>query len=383
MSSVDPLLTALDTSGEGAIARKLTEEMFEGLCLTPARRALQNEWIVKNAAPAVDLMEALRVVFSPSTFDQIVDTTVLPKIQLAVSTWSPTTDAVPIHSWIHPWLPLLRSKISCVFPEIRRKLGQALVSWDATDISALTVLSPWKGVFDQSSMDQLLLRSIIPKLVTCLRSLVINPQGQDLTCFRAVMVWADLLPRLHFVSLLEGEFFLKWTQVLVTWLNANPDFEEVTNWYLGWKSEFSQELLEEPHILACFNSALQLMSDALTAHAGAGVGIPPGVAENVSYYRVVEQRNLESAALKRISEIQRPVTSRGGSIAVSFKEVIETFAQNSGVDFIPKHGKFHGGKQVWQFGSRLCYIDQNVVYYHNDKKEWNPIGLEELLLIAK
>lgn len=55
---------------------------------------------------------------------------------------------------------------------------QVLVEWHPSDGSALVILSPWVGVFDAKSMEQLLLRSIMPKLVQALHDLVIDPNNQ-------------------------------------------------------------------------------------------------------------------------------------------------------------------------------------------------------------
>eukprot|EP01041_Mallomonas_annulata_P000909 gene909-1764_t len=382
--SWETLLRSLVRTGEGTIAKELMHESLASICLPVARRALTNEWVVNDAAPAADLLETLRVILSTSDYEQLIDATILPKIQSAVSVWSSTTDPIPIHSWIHPWLPLLKSKLSCVFPEIRRKLSTALHVWDPSDSTALVVLRPWMGVFDQSSMDQLLIRSIIPKLVSHLRELVINPQNQNIIQFTTVMTWVDVLPRIHFLSLIEGEFFPQWMRVLVTWLNSKePDFEEVTNWYIGWKSLFTSELLEDPHLVSLFNIALQLMSDSLSLEEGAVLSIPQQIIQNSSYYKVIELRNTEAAAMRRIKEIERPQSSRGASVAVSFKEVVEAYAESSGILFLPKEGKIYEGKQIWIFGNKLCYLDQNVVFYNNGRDNWSPIALEDLLAIAK
>lgn len=37
----------------------------------------------------------------------VLENMILPKIQLEVEQWDPLTDLVPIHLWIHPWLPYL------------------------------------------------------------------------------------------------------------------------------------------------------------------------------------------------------------------------------------------------------------------------------------
>ena len=52
------------------------------------------------------------------------------------------------------------------------------MEWHPSDMSAHVILSPWAGVFDAHGMEQLLLRSIMPKLVQTLEQLVIDPNNQ-------------------------------------------------------------------------------------------------------------------------------------------------------------------------------------------------------------
>lgn len=52
------------------------------------------------------------------------------------------------------------------------------MEWHPSDMSAHVILSPWAGVFDAHGMEQLLLRSIMPKLVQTLKQLVIDPNNQ-------------------------------------------------------------------------------------------------------------------------------------------------------------------------------------------------------------
>ena len=60
---------------------------------------------------------------------------ILPKLQSEVDLWDPLTDTVPIHSWIHPWLPLMGARLQPLFAPIRHKLAAALTNWHASDVS--------------------------------------------------------------------------------------------------------------------------------------------------------------------------------------------------------------------------------------------------------
>lgn len=48
--------------------------------------------------------------------------------------------------------------------------------------------------------------------------------------------------------ILDKFFFPRWLQTLALWLNHNPDYAQVTEWYSGWKRMISEELLNQPSI---------------------------------------------------------------------------------------------------------------------------------------
>lgn len=71
---------------------------------------------------------------------------------------------MPIHSWIHPWLPLLQSRLEPLYPPIRSKLSNALQRWHPSDASARLILQPWKDVFTPGAWEAFMVKNIIPKL---------------------------------------------------------------------------------------------------------------------------------------------------------------------------------------------------------------------------
>lgn len=115
-------------------------------------------------------------------FESAVDQLLVPRLRQEVEAWQPRQDPVPIHQWLHPWLPIVgENKLDVLYPTIRHKLAVALEPWNATDSSALSILRPWSKVFDATGWHQLMSRCIVPKLSIALRSFVVNPANQGAT----------------------------------------------------------------------------------------------------------------------------------------------------------------------------------------------------------
>lgn len=83
---------------------------------------------------------------------------------LQVESWNPLTDTVPIHSWVHPWLPLMQARLEPLYSPIRSKLASALQKWHPSDSSAKLILQPWKDVFTPGSWEAFMVKNIVPKL---------------------------------------------------------------------------------------------------------------------------------------------------------------------------------------------------------------------------
>lgn len=90
-------------------------------------------------------------------------------------------------------------------------------------------------------------------------------------------------------------------------------------------------------------------------HQKQGVPLPPGASEQMDYIRVVERRRMEAATLRQkqqqqqqLQRQQQQLQSGVGRVATtaSFRDVVEAFAEASGIMFLPKPGRQHEGKQV-------------------------------------
>ncbi|KAF9938789.1 hypothetical protein BGZ65_012220 [Modicella reniformis] len=175
-----------------------------------------------------------------------------------------------LHTWIHPWLPVLEeSRLDQeLYGDIRRKLALGLAAWNVLDPSALRVLEPWKGVFSAADMEMLILKSVLPRLVEGLQLFEINPRNQKIEILEAVLPWYDFFPSTTFSSLLVNEFFPKWHQVLYLWLthpstSSSTDLDQVFQWHQWWKSLFPTELLAEEGVTTGFRQGLDMINQSI------------------------------------------------------------------------------------------------------------------------
>ena len=378
-TSLEEIFSFHEKSILGQQAHEMIVDTLQTLSLPALRRALVTDWNLQtsNASCAL-LVKSIQSIFDIGSVNELLEQSVLPKLQKAIADWTPTVSST-LHVSIQEWIPVLGSKLSSLFPEIRRKISHALSNWDGVNRLGITLVKPWQGYFDEGSFNNLLFRVIIPKLITALRSFVINPQNQSIDVIQAVLSWHKVIPQINLCALLAGEFFPKWLHVLYLWLSTSPDFEEVSEWYAGWRSLFPEDIAEDNLVKTQFNMALDMMESSLS---GAELRHPydgkTGVQAN-SYLSIMERIHSEEKTQKRLAELQNKSMRVKAVSLASFKDVVEEFATSRGIEFVPQLGRLHADKQLWLFGGRSIYFDQNVVFmYSAESKSWSPIGLEDL-----
>ncbi|PSS04603.1 Septin and tuftelin-interacting protein [Actinidia chinensis var. chinensis] len=357
-------------------------QLFMEVVFPAVRISGTNSWQARDPEPMLRFLESWEKLLPPSVLQTILDNIVMPKLSAAVDSWDPRRETIPIHAWVHPWLPLLGQKLETFYHSIRNRLEGVLHAWHPSDMSAYYILSPWKTVFNPASWEQLMARFIVPKLLAVIHEFQINPTNQKLDQFYWVQTWATAIPIHHMIHLMDV-FFDKWQQVLYHWLCSNPNFEEVTQWYLGWKELLPPELLANEHIRYRLNLGLDMMNQAVE---GMEV-VQPGLRENMSYLRVLEQRKFEAqqkaAANARASTSLGSATQTegmGGEIEMSLKEVIEVHAQQNGLLFKPKPGRMQDGHQIYGFGKISIIIDSlNQKVFAQTEDRWSLVSLEQLL----
>ena len=124
-------------------AKENVLEPYDGLVWNswmPALRGLIGQWPCKEAQPMVDLLDRWEPLVPEWIMENILDQLIMPRIQSEVDAWNPLTDVIPIHTWIHPWLPRLHDRLELVYPTIRQKIAQWIMQWKDVMPSLVTVL---------------------------------------------------------------------------------------------------------------------------------------------------------------------------------------------------------------------------------------------------
>lgn len=106
--------------------------------LPAVRSAFVNDWDVRDPDPALALVEATVLAgVGGGIVQSLLEQTVLPKLTRGLAGYTPHTDAVAVHMWIHPWLPLQGSRLATLFPAICRKFEAFLMRVEPFDATVL------------------------------------------------------------------------------------------------------------------------------------------------------------------------------------------------------------------------------------------------------
>ncbi|CAF3432930.1 unnamed protein product [Rotaria sp. Silwood1] len=323
------------------------------------------EWNPRQPDYLIDFIEQWLPYLPPWIIDNILDQLIFPILHREVDAWNPLTDSIPIHSWLHPWLPLMKDRLEPLYQPIRTKLGQALQNWQPSDSSAKAVLIPWQKVFKQGTWNAFMNQHIVPKLVSTMQQFIIDPRQQVLDPWHWFIAWYDMVPLPSMIAILEKTFFPKWLQVLNIWLNTNPNYQEIQRWYSGWRSLIPQTIISHTIIKEKLTEGLMMIDRRIsgTVNVQQSIPIPPSQPSvNVNYEAIYN----------------RGVATSSSTVVSSFKDLVEKKATEHNLLFLPITNRTYEGKQVYQFGNVNIYIDKNVIFLY-ENSQWIPVRLNDLI----
>ncbi|GAB5356365.1 hypothetical protein AAMO2058_000284300 [Amorphochlora amoebiformis] len=384
------------------VSEGLYKQLVETTVLSPISLALSSCEMRKFAGP-ISLIETIKMALLPEIHTYILTNVVVPRLRNELNMWNPTRDQVPVHTWIHPWLDLLpQAALEAIFAIIRSKLQAALFVWRPMDSSALVLVEPWKDVWKRRHMWEFLSRSILPKLRTlCQNTVVVNPSAENPKPFVAVVKWHTVVPHHALVSILFHHFFPKWLGALARWLRApgGPNkFEQVARWYKGWRELIPPTLLTHPIVETQVRKGLDLMNAAVNDQPLEPILTSLGKAFPAQQAALRREANAAGEGVKssapgaaeaaaRAARARRVAASAAAG-GLSLREALERFAARNSIEFVPNPKKgLREGCPVYTFGRRSVYIKGKSVFAHVPKAggggEWMPVALDELLSMAK
>lgn len=332
-------------------------------------RYIRHGWNPLDPDAVVHFLDQWGKVFPPQIRDHILSQMVLPRLRDAVDDWKATRETAPVHVWIHPWLPYLSDQLKEIYPLIRQKIAQSLKTWEPSDGYALSVLKPWKPVFDLKSWDKFTCTTVIPKLEAALSELAIDWKSRDTQRVKWVCDWSDCISSRILCGLLSKAFFPKLHSALFQWLSRSPDFDQVVDWYEEWKGVFPEELEAQGEIRDQFNKCLVMMNAAVSG-------------EDLSSFDPSKGGRGAGDSGAAGADVGAPKAPQ--DFEASLKDLVESFGIEAGVDFFPKVGRFNKSLQIYSFGGISITLDnrrQAIEAYLQGK--WVGVSLERLRSEAK
>lgn len=348
--------------------------------------------------------------------DRLLFDVIYPKISRALAEWRPSRGNMFLHTWLVPWLLHLdyRSMLSNLVPDIKRKLKNSLVYFckeHAVNIdqhffeSITKILKPWMNILSKSSLQQITSECITPQLGRALLQMNLSDHVSEQSWGAIDVIFSlhgdGILSNMEFLSLIEGEIMLPMASKLYQMIvNKNTNAREAAAYYFRWRRYLCTDtkyggsfLKNDSFICRIFYGCLLMIKAASDENFSSLDVLEPANREFMNY-KMVQARRAKEQRLHEEEESLRgrandadssmkthvSVHGRGG---VTFREVVEDFANHNGVTFHPKLGpnSSKDGKPIFIFGNSQIYLDSNVVFaYKND--DWKPISLSELIDIS-
>ncbi|KAI9821331.1 MAG: hypothetical protein M1826_000702 [Phylliscum demangeonii] len=394
----------LGTRRRGGKGTTAYESMMYTIWLPRVRSMVLNEWDVYRPSDLTAVVDAWRELLPPFVYVHLMDRIVVPRLRSALGKWDARprpsdgagrdVHALP-HLWLFPWLPYLDSyhldpqQASGLVHEVKRKFRAVLAKWDLAG-GVVDGFAPWKEML-RDDFDHVLIRHLLPRLAAVLRrDLEINPAGQDLGPLHAVLRWQELFRAKVLGELLAREFFPKWLEVLYQWLTAEPDYEEVGDWFAWWKGQIPDALQQVGAVADAWAQGLALINLALDLgpRAATDLPVPTPVTGPGSGARVGAggARRAEQAATR--PGPAAPVLAE----EASFRDVVEGWCAQADVLLMPvREAQPHAppGLAVFRVtasahgkGGVLVYLKGDVLWAQSatDKAIWRPTGLGPDLL---
>ncbi|PLB55075.1 putative G-patch domain protein [Aspergillus steynii IBT 23096] len=393
---LQPLLSRKKNTEEGQ--RQSTspyETMIYTLWLPRVRSALLNEWDVFDPTSATSLIVAWKEILPSFVYANVLDQLVVPKLTGGIKEWKPRSSSRQHSSsqhgsrfpwWLFTWLQYLDERhtdpkqATGLLSDAKRKFCTLLESWDLRR-GLVSGIELWRDALG-SGFDDCLLKYLLPRLGRHLRDdFEVSPQDQDLTALNDVLAWKDFFKPKVMGLLLVAEFFPKWHFILHYWLTHDPNYEEVGEWFVWWRTQIPVDINELPIVNDEWNKGLESMNLASSLGDRAAAELPPPTTT-----RHEPEEKKEQATRAPVEAPRKPKAVE----EVRFKDLLESWCENEGLLMLPlREAHPQNGQPLFRItasatgkGGVVAYFHGDVVWVQNKKAKdiWEPMGLEERLV---
>ena len=360
------------------------ETMLYTLWLPPVRSAITNDWDPHDPTPLLALITAWQPLLPPFISHSILDNLIVQRLTSTLRSWSPhrsskkhrSSSSQDPHTYIFPWLPLLSphhtspTSSTGLLSSFRAKFKSLLQSYPLTRPSPN--LAPWQPILS-SHLTHLLTRHLLPRLASHLReNLIIDPSDQDLSPLTTVLAWTSLLPAQTVAQLLVSELFPKWHQTLHLWLTSSPNYDEIREWFLWWKTQIS----DHPLVEAEWTKGLELISLALDLGPERVEELPP------------PEPSTTTAAAPMPKVITPPPPQFNETPETTFRDVVEDWCATNSLLFLPlREADPSSGQPLFRItgsasgkGGVVIFLRGDVVWARSKDGSFKPMELGDGLV---
>lgn len=356
--------------------------------LPKIRSAINNSWTPYDPQPVITLLEVWSPILPGFIHNLLLEQVIIPKLRNAIDHWNPRRGD-SVHLWIFPWLPYLGMHIDDLVQTVRHKFKIVLETWDVTR-GVVAGLEEWRELFGKTTLEDLLLKHILPKLALELReNFVVDPSDQKIDVLENVVFpWKSYFRASTWGQLLESEFFSKWLGMLHVWLTSEGvDLSEVGQWYEWWKhSVFPPDVLEMDVVRGGFKAGLDLMSKAAD-YVDQGIPLtklaPPVTVQG-------RRTKADTKPVKKTPALR--AVARPAVEETTFRDVLEDFCAENNLLFISMRTANEDGKPLFRItahadgkGGVVGYVGKGDVLYIQSSRQgpFKPEGLDRLPDLAE
>jgi tuftelin-interacting protein 11 len=345
------------------------ESMIYKIIFPKIVSAINQSWDVHDPTPLLALLDAWDGLLPPFVRSQILDQTVIGKLNETVSSWNPRkrrSHELP-HLWLFPWLQYLpahhadpKSSTGLV-SDVKRKFRQLVDSWDFRK-GVVPGLEKWRQVLcPQPSNDHwtpLIMNHVLPSMARFLKNeqnFMVDPNDQEpfMKALQGIFAWKDILKPRVVGQIIVETVFPMWHSVLHQWLTVVGPNQEIGQWFEWWRDEvFPEDIKNLKPIQEEFEKGHDMINQALDLGSKAATDLPaPSRTEKVK------------------SSPPAPVTPAKPAPVVeesTFRHRVEDWCIENDLQFMPEKKVLHSAGPLYRITAAANGKNGTLVYFKGD-----------------